>query len=717
MMKTGMSKTILLVEDEVLIAMSEARLLQKCGYEVITANSGEEAIEITQKSPEIDLVLMDINLGRGMDGRQTAELILAHRDIPLVFLSSHTDREAVEKTQGIASYGYVVKNSGEMVLMASISMAFKLFDVKMKERSKEEALRHERDRAQSYLNTVETIIIALDIEGRVTMINRKGCQVLGYRADELVAKLWFSSFVPQPDGMERIYPLFLRMLEGELDAMEYFENPIITRSGEVRHIAWHNSLLRNDDGMIIGALSAGEDITERRVAENALREREARLKTVVENTPDVILHVDKDAKIIFVNQLLPGLTEQRVIGSSIYEWVPPEQHAMLASTFEAAFLRGEPGEYESFGPGPNGESRIYTVRVRPIVLDGKTDSAIYTATDITAYKHVEQSLAESEQRFRSLAALAPVGIYRADANGNYLYVNKRWCEMTCLEAQQAMGSGWASGIHEQDRPGVLAAWARMIQTRGSWDMEYRFQTLAGEVTWVKSLAIPQEDGHGQIIGYIGVNTDITESKQAGLSLQEAVQEKQELLRELQHRVKNSFSLMTSMMSLAQDASHSDEACAVLADMTARVRAMAELYDLLYVTEVVAQARLDEYCPRIVAAFQLPQGVYFQQSYATITVSTKIATPLGLILTELVTNAIKHAFPDRQAGEISISLERNDPLITLRVADNGVGFPANFNLAQSASLGLTLVELLTRQIGGSFHIEHGNGTGCVVVFPS
>ncbi|MGE5499858.1 MAG: response regulator, partial [Syntrophothermus sp.] len=121
-------KTILLVEDEEILAVSGEMFLRKYGYNVITAECGEAAIEIFRKNPMIDLILMDIDLGDGMDGTEAAKTILKERHIPIVFLSSHTEQEIVEKTEKITSYGYVVKNSGITVLDESIKMAFKLFE-------------------------------------------------------------------------------------------------------------------------------------------------------------------------------------------------------------------------------------------------------------------------------------------------------------------------------------------------------------------------------------------------------------------------------------------------------------------------------------------------------------------------------------------------------------------------------------------------------------
>ena len=119
---------ILLVEDQAIIAMAQAGVLENAGYRVVTALTGEEAVDIATRDGEVDLVLMDINLGRGMDGTEAAEQILTQRELPIVFLTAYSDRETVERVRGITRYGYVVKNSGDFVLLSSVETALDLFD-------------------------------------------------------------------------------------------------------------------------------------------------------------------------------------------------------------------------------------------------------------------------------------------------------------------------------------------------------------------------------------------------------------------------------------------------------------------------------------------------------------------------------------------------------------------------------------------------------------
>lgn len=127
------------------------------------------------------------------------------------------------------------------------------------------ALRHEREKSQRFLDTVEAIIVGLDPSGIVTLVNRHGCELLGYREPELLGRPWLSTCLPQ--GSDDVYEAFRRIMSGELKALDYYENEVLTRSGNRRMVAWHNNYMRDSHGAIIGTLSFGEDITARKLAE------------------------------------------------------------------------------------------------------------------------------------------------------------------------------------------------------------------------------------------------------------------------------------------------------------------------------------------------------------------------------------------------------------------------------------------------------------------
>lgn len=187
-------KTILLVEDEALIALAEAAMLKRNGFEVYTANSGPKAIETIQAPLPVDLVLMDVDLGAGMDGPQAAEIIGRSANIPVLFLSSHTEPEIVEKTEGLSSSGYVVKNSGETVLLASIRMALRLHEARLLNQRKTEelqrALEELRRSEAEFRGLFETgpVAVGMLVDRRFVKVNAVMCATFGYTAEEMLGR-------------------------------------------------------------------------------------------------------------------------------------------------------------------------------------------------------------------------------------------------------------------------------------------------------------------------------------------------------------------------------------------------------------------------------------------------------------------------------------------------------------------------------------------------
>ena len=127
------------------------------------------------------------------------------------------------------------------------------------------ALLNKENITQQFLDIVRVIIVAIDASRKVTLINRKGCEVLGYNTDEITGKNWFDNFLPE-NIRDEVKTVFARIMAGEIEPVEYFENPVLTKSGEERIIEWHNTLLKDEAGNIIVTLSSGEDITERKKA-------------------------------------------------------------------------------------------------------------------------------------------------------------------------------------------------------------------------------------------------------------------------------------------------------------------------------------------------------------------------------------------------------------------------------------------------------------------
>ena len=261
--------------------------LEKFGYSVITANSAEKAVELFEKHDEIDLVLMDIDLGKGMDGTQAAGIILAHREIPILFLSSHTEPEVVEKTEKITSYGYVVKNSSITVLDASIKMAFKLYKAN-KELKRELADHKEFERkleqtrlelqefqtkadetsrfAQSVIDTVREPLLSLDQDLRVVTLSRSFCDFFKVKPEETIGKLIYDLGNKQWD-IPKLRELLEEILPQKTSFDDYEVDHNFATIGR-RTMLLNARQISREAGRRKTILLAMEDITERKERDN-----------------------------------------------------------------------------------------------------------------------------------------------------------------------------------------------------------------------------------------------------------------------------------------------------------------------------------------------------------------------------------------------------------------------------------------------------------------
>ncbi len=282
--------TILLVEDEALIAMSEKTELEKYGYSVRTVTTGEQAVEIIQTSSDIDLILMDINLGPGIDGPQAAEIILKDHDLPIVFLSSHTDPEVVKKTEKITSYGYVVKNSSLTVLDASIKMALKLF----------ESRRESYDTFTHSINGLCVHRAIRDESGRIhdceyVRVNGAFEKHTGFSSEEIIGFTIRDLF--NESDAEGVIRLYDEILAGRANARQEIYFAPTRQWHEISVFSMHG-----DDFTVVE-----QNITERKNAEEDLHRANTILKRQQETAPYGILVVSEDDTVVSFNQVFADL--------------------------------------------------------------------------------------------------------------------------------------------------------------------------------------------------------------------------------------------------------------------------------------------------------------------------------------------------------------------------------------------------------------------------
>ncbi len=259
-------------------------------------------------------------------------------------------------------------------------------------RQARDELKRERDLNQGYLDTVQTLMVALDTEGRITMINRKGYELMGFAEGELIGRDWFSTCLPQPEGMELVYPVFLRIMAGELAPVEYFENRVLHRDGRDILVAWHNAILTDDNGRITGTLSSGEDISARRAAEEQLR----KLSLAVEQSPETIAITDLAGRIEYVNDSFvrsTGYSREEAMGRSLRILQSGKTPKAVFDALWATLTQGRSWKGEFYNRRKDGSEFCEFAIITPIRQpDGRITHYVAVNEDITEKKRMGEEL-------------------------------------------------------------------------------------------------------------------------------------------------------------------------------------------------------------------------------------------------------------------------------------------------------------------------------------
>lgn len=593
-MRELLNKIILLVEDDPITAKVEAVAIRSFGYEVVFACNGEEAVEKALSDASISLVLMDMELGEGIDGPEAARRILEKRNIPIVFLTSHTEGKYVEKVRNIKRYGYVIKNSGDFVLRSSIDMAFELFEKKMNEKFDKSRL---------------------------------------------------------------------------------------------------------------------------------LSESEAQKNAILNGITANLAFVDSDLRIIWANETAArsaGKTPAEMVGRKCHEfWADPERPCPNCPTKKAFETRKTE---QTIMRTPDG--RIWEEKGEPVFdPDGNLMGVVEIAADITERVRTEEALKASEDRLQMVLQGSGLGFWDWNLETGEVRRNERWAEMLgySLGDIEFTVKQWIDFVHPDDREMALKSINDHIEGRTPMHrLEYRMIARDGRHVWILDQArVVGFDKNGKAARMSGTHTDITERKLAEEEIKALLAEKELLLKEVHHRVKNNMNTVASLLALQEELV--TDAAAALKDSRNRVASMKVLYDKLYRSEDFAESSFREYImpliDEIVNNFPNKSVVSIEKNIDDFRIAAKKMSSLGLIINELLTNIMKYAFIGRKSGLIKVSASAAGGRAFVTVADDGVGLPASVNVAEPESFGLQLVRMLAAQVGGAVRCESGaGGTSFMLEFP-
>jgi PAS domain S-box-containing protein len=605
-------------------------------------------------------------------------------------------------------------------------------------RQAEAALRQERARLESYLENAPVITVVLDREGIVQLVNRKGCEILGGAAGEILGRDWIETFLPEPVRAET-RQAFREFVAGQLAAMEYHENRVLSRSGEEYIIAWHNALLRNPQGEVSAVLSSGEDVTERRRAERALAAARGRLQFVVSNVPAVIFACKggHGLPLSFVSDNIReqlGYEPQELIGRSGFyqEYAHPEDLPQMMGEMSRLLEQGIHWHEFRFHC-KDGSYRWVQARARMLRDDqGRPAEIVGYLLDVTARKEAEMALRQREAMLSHAQKIAHLGSWELD----HMSGAEKWSDEFYRILGYAPGAFppsqemFMKRVHPQDVARLQAAIREALATQAGYDLEVRIKRPNGRERFIHIKTEIERSRDGAAVRTVGTLYDMSERKR----MEQRLRQSREQLRNLAVHLQSARELERA--AIAREI-HDEMAQALtalkidLARLKGRIPARSEdlhglvsdMLESINTTIAAVQRLMSELRPAVLDDLGLIPAVEWQleqfQERTGIRCSFECRTrgaelsrdgnlALFRILQESLTNVARHA----NATNIRIELVREENWLVLQVADNGRGISPS-EIESARSFGLMGMRERAHVFGGQVEIRGREGGGTTV----
>jgi PAS domain S-box-containing protein len=341
--------------------------------------------------------------------------------------------------------------------------------------------------------------------------------------------------------------------------------------------------------------------------------------------------------------------------------------------------------------------------------------------DIAQRQLIEKELRDSQARFQAILDHTTAVIYLMDPESRFLLINRQFEQLFQVTNAQVVGQPVEAVFSEEIAAAFRANNRQALAAGAAQEFEELVPHDDGLHTYI-SIKVPLYDSTGTAYALCGISTDITDRKGAEEALKAALQEKEVLLKEVYHRIKNNLQVISSLLDLQADSVADPQVRALFEDSQQRLQAVALIHESLYqagnVTRIQAADYIHELSTRVFQAYTPPgDRITLTVQADPVWIGMQSAIPCGLIVNELLSNSLKYAFPNDQAGEITVGLRvAPEGSIILTVCDTGVGFPADVDFRHTDSLGLQLVCLLTEQLNGTIELDRAAGTQWTLTFP-
>lgn len=575
--------------------------------------------------------------------------------------------------------------------------------------------RFDKQLRHSYINTAAETVFGLSPQA----IIGKTCQDLGLQ--EALCTYWD----------ENLQQVFTTGCEHSI------EFDLLTPDGKTKSYQTRIAPEFAKDGSVESIVTIARNVTQFKQAEATLRESQQLLQAILDAAPIGIYLKDLQGRFILMNcccEALLGLSQEQIIGKTDYDFLPQQIADVFQASDRAVLEAGAPLEWEQVFPQPD-EIRTFITTKFPLYDAAGTPYAIGgISTEITERKQMEIALRESEERFRQLAENIDIIFWMRTVDEQlnkqeFLYISpafeKIWHRTRESLFQQP--ESWLDAVHPEDLPRLMALIER--QRQGEYpERMYRIVLPDGAIRWIHDRTFPIYNPEGRIYRVAGIGEDITERKQVEEQIKASLREKEALLKEVHHRVKNNLQVISSLLDLQAQQIQDAIALQAFRESQKRVKSIAIIHEKLYQSEDLANVSLAEYIHTLTTyllqTYSInPNNITLQLNVEPIFLELDTVIPCGLIITELVSNALKHGFPINTKGKIWIELnsvtvestKKHTKKIILVIGNNGIKLEKPQNLFNAKSLGFQLVKILVSQLEGQIEINQERGTEFNITF--
>ncbi len=490
------------------------------------------------------------------------------------------------------------------------------------------------------------------------------------------------------------------------------------KEGSILQILLRAYPFKDKQGNISGLVGLHTDITSWKKAEIALRESEKKYSTVVENSNDAIL-IHRNGKILYANAATfkyTGYTYHELVGKNMFEFLHPEDINTISVRMNDRIAGVDlKSSIEVSIKLKNGEFLPVDLNATKIEYLGEPSIVVFLR-DIQDRKVADEKLRQYKRAIEGVKDL----IAAVDKDYKVIFANKMYLERHQLQNEQIIGYHFAEIVGDKVFTNVL---------KQKIDQCLRGEIVFFEVPFTypeigeRQLEVwyyPLKNEKNDIEGVIGIVKDITDRKKAEDQIKKNLQEKEVMLKEIHHRVKNNLQIMNSLIYLQSRHNSKMTFNEYAKELSGRIQSMAYIHEQLYKTENMASIYMPTYIESLVGSIMNNyscNNIMITKDIDDIYLDIDRSVPAGLIFNELMTNIIKHAFPEEKGGLVNISLKIKDDFYVLIFKDNGVGLPDSIDINEPSTLGLKLVSILVKQLDGIFEIENRNGLTVTVKVPA